>query len=129
LEDKREEDGGEEPQVYFSSADLIKVYVNELKGGKFWGVSHDLVSIFEKFDKINELDVLGVLPRWYLMGEPCPDVTDSTQIFSAAFDNVFFTTDSLEIVAVEDINDACQPFPNENEPSDHKMLRCVFKFK
>ncbi|GMI36587.1 hypothetical protein TrRE_jg2208 [Triparma retinervis] len=133
VEEKRlkEGGGGGVEDVYFSSADLIKLYMNELKGGKFWGVAHDLVFVFSKFGKVDELEKLNVVPRWYLRGEPCgeSDLGKDAEIFEAAFDNVFFTSDTLDLVAVEDISGKFQPMPNEQEPSDHKPLRCVFRFK
>lgn len=134
LEEKRLKDGrleSEEKQIYFSSADLISLYMNELKGGKFWGVAHDLVTVFTKFGKLDELETLNLVPMWYLRGVPCreSELGNEREIFEASFDNVFFTADTLELKAFEDISGKCQPMPNEQEPSDHKPVRCVFRFK
>jgi hypothetical protein len=105
--------------------------MNELKGGKFWGVAHDLVTVFTKFGKLDELETLNVVPMWYLRGIPCreSELGNEREIFEASFDNVFFTADTLELKAFEDISGKCQPMPNEQEPSDHKPVRCVFRFK
>mmetsp|Transcript_9655 Transcript_9655/g.19645 ORF Transcript_9655/g.19645 Transcript_9655/m.19645 type:complete len:656 (+) Transcript_9655:164-2131(+) len=130
LEEKREKlQVGDEDPIFFASADLIALYMNELKGGKFWGVAHDLVTVFEKFGKKDVLEKLDVVPSWYLRGELCGDLSDEKEIFSAAFDNIFFTNNTIDLVAVEDISELCQPLPNANEPSDHKPLHCVFRFK
>lgn len=80
---------------------FIKVYEEELKGGKFWGIAHDLA----------------------VLGEPLPDAG----VFKARFDRIYHS-ESLKPVAIVDT--LCdKPCPNEVEPSDHLPVAAVFTDK
>jgi hypothetical protein len=77
---------------------FIKVYEEELKQGKFWGIAHDLA----------------------VLGEPLPDAG----VFNARFDRMF-CSEAVRPTAVLDTF-CSKPCPNEVEPSDHLPVAAVF---
>lgn len=87
------------PRGGFLSLDgFIKVYEEELRGGKFWGIAHDLS----------------------VLGEPLPDAG----LFKARFDRIYYSEAIRPIAVVDTICD--RPCPNEAEPSDHLPVAAVF---
>jgi hypothetical protein len=75
------------------------VYQKELRGGKFWGIAHDL----------------------FVMGEALPQIG----LFEARYDRMYCTT-ALHPTAVLDTV-AAKPCPNEEEPSDHLPVAATFQ--
>jgi len=77
---------------------FLKVYQNELRGGKFWGIAYDLA----------------------VLGEPLPDAGT----FRSRYDRIYCST-AIEPTAVMDF--LCdQPCPNEREASDHLPVAASF---
>ena len=116
--DAKEDKGGLE------ESDVVDLYREEVRGGKFWGVAHDLAVIGEKFE---EVWAHGVLPTWYAKGERAP-VWDEAEVFKAKFDHVWYEEGGLRVKERADMDGDGQPMPNEIEPSDHKCLRVVFDY-
>lgn len=84
-----------------SREDFISIYEEELRGGKFWGIAHDLA----------------------ILGEPLPQAG----IFRSRFDRIY-CTNAVEVTAVMDFDSAC-PCPNEREPSDHLPIAASFTIR
>lgn len=78
---------------------FLNVYLQELRGGKFWGIAYDL----------------------HVMGEPLP----YKGVFEARYDRMYFSS-SLSAIAVLDTLSAV-PCPNNLEPSDHLPVAATFK--
>jgi hypothetical protein len=77
---------------------FLIVYEKELRGGKFWGIAHDLA----------------------VLGEPLPHVG----IFAARYDRMYCSA-ALRPTAVLDT--LCnRPCPNDVEPSDHLPVAAAF---
>ena len=79
---------------------FLAVYQKELEAGKFWGVAHDMA----------------------VLGDPLPNVGN----FEARYDRMYYTSTSLQPVAVVDTT-CSQPCPNAKEPSDHLPVAACFK--
>ena len=77
---------------------FIKIYEAELKGGKFWGIAHDLA----------------------VLGEPLPDAG----VFQSRYDRMYCSS-SVAPTAVMDFL-CCRPCPNDTEPSDHLPVAASF---
>ena len=106
-------------------ADVRDMYTEEVRGGKFWGVAHDLHVIGKKFDLQFPH---AVLPDWYAGESRAPD-GDDAEVFKAKFDHIFYLEAGLRVKEKKDMaGDDAQPMPNEAEPSDHKLLEVVFEF-
>ncbi|CAB9517202.1 5'-phosphodiesterase 12 [Seminavis robusta] len=78
---------------------FINVYQKELKGGKFWGIAHDMA----------------------VLGDPLPDCG----LFTARYDRIYCSA-ALQPTAVLDTL-ADKPCPNEQEPSDHLPVAVAFQ--
>lgn len=70
---------------------FINVYQRELKGGKFWGIGHDLA----------------------ILGEPLPNVG----VFKARFDRIYCSASVVPHAVLD--TESTTPCPNDVEPSDH----------
>lgn len=79
-------------------AGFIAVYESELRGGKFWGIAHDLA----------------------VLGEPLPD----PGVFQARYDRIYCSS-SVQPTAVMHFSSSA-PCPNEQEPSDHLPVAAAF---
>lgn len=80
---------------------FIQIYQEELTGGKFWGIAHDL----------------------HILGEPLP-VTDT---YTARFDRMYCSHAVAPIAVLDTLSSvAC---PNINEPSDHLPIAGMFQVK
>lgn len=79
---------------------FLNVYQEELRGGKFWGIAHDLA----------------------VLGEALPD----EGLFTARFDRMYCSA-SLQTTAVLDTLCNNRPCPNEVEPSDHLPVAASFE--
>lgn len=78
---------------------FIAVYQRELKGGKFWGIHHDLA----------------------VLGEPLDDLG----LFTARYDRLYCSS-SIEPAAILDF-ESDKPCPNVFEPSDHLPVAACFR--
>ena len=105
---------GEVDTISFTFDNFKQVYREELCGGKYWGVEHDV-------SKINGSGMKCV-------GAPA---------FEARFDYVYFTSNmkctAVSMVLTDEqkdcIYDACTDvLPNSWHPSDHLPLRASFQF-
>lgn len=77
---------------------FIKVYEEELRAGKFWGIAHDMA----------------------VLNEPLPDAG----VFQSRFDRIYCST-AVQPTAVMDF--LCStPCPNGQEPSDHLPVAASF---
>jgi len=81
-----------------SKQSFIEVYEDELKGGKFWGIAHDMA----------------------VLGEPLEDAG----VFQARFDRIYCSS-ILKPTAVMDFTSSV-PCPNGDEPSDHLPVAASF---
>ena len=77
---------------------FLNVYRKELRGGKFWGINHDL----------------GI------MGERLPNLG----VFKARFDRMYCSTSLVPTTVLDSLSDV--PCPNETEPSDHLPVAASF---
>ncbi len=77
---------------------FIQVYEQELRGGKFWGIAHDMA----------------------VLGESLPDAG----VFHARFDRIY-CSQAVQVTAVMDTI-SLVPCPNEVEPSDHLPVAAAF---
>lgn len=105
-EPTKDEDGIEvKPRIVLPERGILtlqgfqNVYESELRGGKFWGIAHDL----------------------WVMGEELPQIG----LFEARYDQMYFSS-SLHPIAVLDIT-SDKPCPNEKEPSDHLPVAASFQ--
>jgi len=78
---------------------FVNVYEEELRGGKFWGIAHDL----------------------HVMNETLPNVGT----FTARFDRMYCTASLTPSIVLDTI--ATNPCPNEIEPSDHLPVAASFR--
>jgi len=78
---------------------FINVYQQELSGGKFWGIAHDM----------------------HVLGDPLPDAG----LFTSRFDRIYYNAQSMTPISVTDTT-ATEPCPNETEPSDHLPVAAAF---
>ncbi|GMI17051.1 hypothetical protein TrLO_g9626 [Triparma laevis f. longispina] len=114
-----------------SVSDFIDLYRAEIKGGKFWGVAHDLVIFAEKFGIEKEL-LDTVLPQFYHRKVAFDvEAVKDKDLFKARFDYVFHTQDSLELLGVRGLEEGSggKPMPNRIDPSDHHYLVGEFEIK
>jgi len=80
---------------------LCRVYADELRQGKFWGIAYDLA----------------------VLGEPLPDVG----MFTARYDRMYCSTSVLPTAVLDTI--CTDPCPNEVEASDHLPVAATFVAK
>jgi endonuclease/exonuclease/phosphatase family metal-dependent hydrolase len=115
----------------FAPADMLSLYVKELEGGKYWGVASDFVRIATKFDWVERLKSLRVLPDFYVEGrDPLESEVGDATLFQAVFDYIFYSSDTLRCDGVLDISEEKRrPIPDSSEPSDHFCLKACFKMK
>lgn len=86
------------PDGFLPLSGFIHVYEEELRGGKFWGIAHDMA----------------------VLGEALPDAG----VFRARFDRIY-CSQALQVTAVIDTT-CTTPCPNEVEPSDHLPVAAAF---
>lgn len=87
------------PDGLLSLDGFLQVYLEELRGGKFWGIAHDLA----------------------VLGEPLPD----DALFTARYDRMYCSAALRPTVVLDTTCDvAC---PNDTEPSDHLPVAAAFK--
>jgi exonuclease III len=79
---------------------FIKVYQQELSGGKFWGIAYDME----------------------VLGDPLPDAG----LFVSRYDRIYYNGQNIQPVAVLDTI-ADKSCPNENEASDHLPVAASFR--
>jgi len=103
-ESPKKSEGQERPPIYIPDdgiltlEDFKKVYLEELRQGKFWGVAWDLAAL----------------------GEPLP-VKD---VFRARYDRMYCSSSVVPAVVLDTTSDiAC---PNVSEPSDHLPVCASF---
>jgi len=106
IDDSNADDDERKPIVlpeegYITEDGFLRVYLEELQSGKFWGVAHDLA----------------------VMGEAVP----ITGVFEARYDRVY-CSDVLQPETIVEFtcNEAC---PNALEPSDHLPVAASFSIK
>jgi len=80
---------------------FIQVYQEELTGGKFWGIAHDL----------------------HVLGEPLPD----RGVFNARYDRMYCSHALTPCQVLDTISS--KPCPNMKEPSDHLPVAASFRIK
>lgn len=80
---------------------FLRVYEEELRGGKFWGIAHDLA----------------------VLGEPLPD----RGVYESRYDRMYCSS-PVQTVAVMDFL-CSRPCPNDQEPSDHLPVGAAFRYR
>lgn len=77
---------------------FLEVYLQELRGGKFWGIAHDLA----------------------VLGHPLSDAG----LFTARYDRMYCSASLRPTAVLDTLCDA--PCPNKVEPSDHLPVAAAF---
>ncbi|CAN0395639.1 unnamed protein product [Ectocarpus sp. 12 AP-2014] len=95
--------------------DFFSIYASELRGGKFWGVAHDL----------------------HALGVELPGGIPWVGPYTARFDRVFYSKATLEAVGA--MEPLCEEerelvaggdcLPNSWHPSDHLAVAGAFRFR
>lgn len=86
------------PDGLLSLDGFLNVYLQELQGGKFWGIAYDL----------------------QVLGEPLSNVG----IFTARYDRMYCSSALRPTAVLDTLCDT--PCPNESEPSDHLPVAAAF---
>lgn len=86
------------PHGLLSLQGFLNIYLEELRGGKFWGIAYDLA----------------------VLGEPLPDAG----LFSARYDRMYCSVALRPTAVLDTVAEvAC---PNHKEPSDHLPVAAAF---
>lgn len=86
------------PHGLLSLQGFLNVYLEELQGGKFWGIAYDLA----------------------VLGEPLP----AAGLFSARYDRMYCSVALRPTAVLDTLSEvAC---PNQKEPSDHLPVAAAF---
>eukprot|EP00588_Corethron_pennatum_P006020 CAMPEP_0194292874 /NCGR_PEP_ID=MMETSP0169-20130528/46663_1 /TAXON_ID=218684 /ORGANISM="Corethron pennatum, Strain L29A3" /LENGTH=519 /DNA_ID=CAMNT_0039041205 /DNA_START=79 /DNA_END=1638 /DNA_ORIENTATION=- len=89
------------PRSVLTFRHFVDVYTKELRGGKFWGICHDLA----------------------VMGEALPDAG----LFTGRYDRMYCTSNLCVNRVYDTISD--RSCPNDDEPSDHLPVAATFGLK